>query len=77
MSNQWWLCPNTPPCPHGAALHDIEDFEDTRPTCCADDCACGQPTQCCDLHRPQCATPTELCCCWRCPEKNATSPHTG
>lgn len=41
---RWWLCPNTPPCPHGAALHDIEDLEDTSPRCCFQGCACGRPS---------------------------------
>lgn len=33
-------CPNTPPCPHW--LHDIEDWDDPRPTCVEDDCPCGK-----------------------------------
>jgi hypothetical protein len=37
----WWLCPNTPRCPHGAVLHDVEDWEDMSPTCCVDGCGCG------------------------------------
>lgn len=40
----WWLCPNTPPCPHGAALHDVEDLEDASPRCCFQGCACGRPS---------------------------------
>lgn len=39
----WWICPNEPRCPHGAALHDVYDFDDPRPTCCAEGCPCGQP----------------------------------
>lgn len=39
----WWLCPNEPRCPHGAALHDIEDYEDITPMCCVEGCRCGQP----------------------------------
>lgn len=38
----WWLCPNDPPCPHGAVLHDVEDYDDPSPTCCAEDCSCGR-----------------------------------
>jgi hypothetical protein len=37
----WWRCPNEPPCPHGAVLHDIEDAEDQLPRCCAEGCGCG------------------------------------
>mgnify|MGYP001560940380 CR=1 FL=1 len=44
---QWWSCPNRPPCSHGAALHDVEDWDDDRPRCCVDGCQCGarEPTQ--------------------------------
>lgn len=41
MSNPW-RCPNNPPCPHPGLLHDIEDLEDTSPTCCAEGCKCGR-----------------------------------
>lgn len=41
--NAWWLCPNEPRCPHGAALHDVYDYDDPRPTCCAEGCDCGKP----------------------------------
>lgn len=37
----WWLCPNDPPCIHGAALHDVEDFGDPLPRCCSEGCPCG------------------------------------
>lgn len=37
----WWLCPNDPPCPHGAVFHDVEDYEDPSPTCCVEGCTCG------------------------------------
>jgi hypothetical protein len=37
-----WTCPNTPQCPHPGLLHDIEDLEDQRPTCCVDGCDCGK-----------------------------------
>jgi len=37
----WWLCPNKPRCPHAAVVHDVEDFDDRRPRCCADGCQCG------------------------------------
>lgn len=40
----WWLCPNTPPCGHGAVLHDIEEADDPLPRCCAEDCGCGERT---------------------------------
>ncbi len=33
-------CQNDPPCPHW--LHDIEDWDDERPTCCIDGCDCGK-----------------------------------
>jgi hypothetical protein len=36
----WWLCPNGE-CDHGNIFHDIEDFEDRRPTCCVEGCPCG------------------------------------
>jgi hypothetical protein len=39
----WWRCPNDPPCPHAAVVHDIEDLGDQTPTCCMDGCDCGQP----------------------------------
>lgn len=39
----WWLCPNDPPCPHGAIVHDVEDYEDPSPTCCVEGCSCGHP----------------------------------
>lgn len=41
MTGQPWECPNTPPCPHGGFLHDVEDPEDQTPTCCAAGCTCG------------------------------------
>jgi hypothetical protein len=37
----WWLCPNEPRCAHPAALHDVEDFDDPTPRCCAEGCDCG------------------------------------
>lgn len=38
-----WTCPNTPQCPHPGLLHDVSgDYEDPRPTCCADGCDCGK-----------------------------------
>jgi hypothetical protein len=42
----WWLCPNDPPCPHGAVLHDVADLEDVEPTCCCDGCYCGHAADC-------------------------------
>ena len=38
---QWWLCPNDPPCPHGAVLHD-GDGADEPFTCGAEGCTCGR-----------------------------------
>jgi hypothetical protein len=37
----WLRCPNTPPCPHPALVHDIWDYDDPRSTCCIDGCRCG------------------------------------
>lgn len=37
----WWICPNDPPCIHGAALHDIEELGDPLPRCCSEGCPCG------------------------------------
>lgn len=36
----WGACPNTPPCKHPAAAHDIESFDDPRPMCCEEGCVC-------------------------------------
>jgi hypothetical protein len=33
-------CPNEPACPH--FWHDIEDWDDQRPTCCEESCLCGK-----------------------------------
>lgn len=41
---KWWICPNYPPCGHGAILHDVEDRDDKSPICCMEDCRCGQST---------------------------------
>lgn len=41
----WWRCPNTPPCPHAAVFHDIEDFDDQFPRCGVDGCTCGAPPE--------------------------------
>jgi site-specific DNA-methyltransferase (adenine-specific) len=38
---QWWLCPNGE-CEHGNILHDVNDYEDPRPTCGAEGCRCGK-----------------------------------
>lgn len=43
MATNPWVCPNTPPCPHPGLVHDIEDDEDTSPTCCIEGCTCGRP----------------------------------
>jgi hypothetical protein len=40
VASSWWLCPNTPPCPHTAVVHDICDWGDPAPTCCIDGCTC-------------------------------------
>jgi hypothetical protein len=37
--------PNEPPCPHPALVHDIEDWEDMVPRCCAEGCGCGAREQ--------------------------------
>lgn len=39
---EWWLCPNEPRCPHGAVLHDVDDYDDPSPTCCVEGCGCGR-----------------------------------
>lgn len=39
-----WVCPNTPRCEHPGLIHDIWDYDDPRPMCCADGCDCGKPT---------------------------------
>lgn len=58
----WWRCPNDPPCPHGAVLHDIEDYDDDRPRCCAEGCDCGAPDgdrrYAEDIHRASRRRPT-------------------
>lgn len=41
MSSFWDPCPNLPPCPHYAWVHDIEEPGDPFPTCCGDGCGCG------------------------------------
>ena len=40
--SEWWLCPNGQ-CPHGAVLHDSEDWDDPAPTCCVEGCICPRP----------------------------------
>jgi hypothetical protein len=40
-AQDWLRCPNVPPCPHPGLLHDIDDWDDPRPTCCMDGCSCG------------------------------------
>lgn len=30
-------------CPHPAGAHDIYELGDPYPTCCVEDCTCGQP----------------------------------
>lgn len=37
----WLRCPNNPPCPHAGLFHDIEDYDDPVPRCCAGGCSCG------------------------------------
>lgn len=34
-------CPNTPPCSHARMSHDVEDYDDPLPMCCAEGCLCG------------------------------------
>jgi hypothetical protein len=36
----WWKCPNGE-CQHGGVLHDVDELDDPRPTCCAEGCPCG------------------------------------
>ena len=50
----WWACPNTPPCPHGGALHDVEDLEDQSPTCCVEGCTCGARPEWGEVDGPAC-----------------------
>ena len=39
----WWLCPNTPSCGHGAVFHDTDGEADTPEyMCCIDECECGK-----------------------------------
>jgi hypothetical protein len=38
----WWLCPNEPRCPHARVFHDVEDYDDPLPRCCAEGCDCGK-----------------------------------
>jgi len=45
VTGRWWLCPNDPPCGHGAALHDIEDYGDDSPICCIEGCRCGRQVE--------------------------------
>lgn len=40
-----FACPNQPPCPHPGLVHDIEDYSDPKPMCCADGCPCGKPDE--------------------------------
>ncbi len=42
MSAGPWTCPNVPPCPHPGLIHDIYDWDDPLPRCCADGCDCGK-----------------------------------
>ncbi len=37
----WWLCPNVPPCPHGAVFHDTDGDTERPDTCCVEGCTCG------------------------------------
>jgi hypothetical protein len=37
----WWLCPNVPPCPHGAVFHDTDGDTEILDTCCVEGCTCG------------------------------------
>lgn len=52
-TSAWWLCPNDPPCGHGAVLHDVEDHEDPSPTCCVEGCGCGRPAGVTKLAMPE------------------------
>ena len=35
-------CPNEPRCPHARVFHDVEDYDDPLPRCCAEGCDCGR-----------------------------------
>jgi hypothetical protein len=38
---RWWLCPNDPPCPHAAVLHEVEEWG--APDVCSEEgCGCGR-----------------------------------
>lgn len=37
-----WACPNDPRCPHAGLVHDIYDWDDPVPRCCAEGCDCGK-----------------------------------
>lgn len=41
----WWLCPNTPRCPHSGVVHDIEFDDDALPRCTMDGCPRGEKKQ--------------------------------
>ena len=36
-------CPNDPGCEHPSFVHDVYDYDDPYPTCCAEGCRCGHP----------------------------------
>jgi hypothetical protein len=38
-------CPNDPPCPHPALVHDTDELNQPQPLCCAQGCDCGRRRQ--------------------------------
>lgn len=42
MIRSWAFCPNDPPCPHAAVLHDFESFDHPAQRCCVEGCECGR-----------------------------------
>jgi hypothetical protein len=44
-AQQWLRCPNEPPCPHAAVVHDIYDYAKPSPRCCVLGCDCGRSAQ--------------------------------
>jgi hypothetical protein len=38
---RWWVCPNSPPCPHAAVFHEIEEVG-APDVCTYDGCGCGR-----------------------------------
>lgn len=43
MTATFTPCPNSPPCAHGAVMHDAHEPGDPYPACCVPPCRCGHP----------------------------------